>query len=300
MASTRNGTLLLTSTLEGKTESVFCMRSLGTGLVTYTHHDETVLYTSTKQGSRMQVVMLHSLHDNRIIRCFGGESALFSSMCMSPVSDTFATASMDGTFTVWDIRSPNPAAQGKVDGIPAVSIDPTGTVLSVATRDMGVALYDITKLDKGHFLHKQDCLPLTDRSRTSHVTQSAFSPDGKLLALTAPDTGVQLLDSFDLVPKATLLAHAQSATPTCGATFTPDSRFLLAGSSSGRVAAYDLSESDPSVLWLGSGKGTAAPEYTASASFHPTPIAAVRSHPSWSLIATAAQDEVVYWTYPEA
>jgi WD40 repeat protein len=53
------------------------------------------------------MVTYHSLHENKIIRYFRGHGDYVTALCTNPHNDTFITSSKDGTFRVWDMRTPN-------------------------------------------------------------------------------------------------------------------------------------------------------------------------------------------------
>lgn len=76
----------------------------GCRLVTFTHHESSVLHTSRTTGEHRGQIVYHSLHDNRVVRFFRGHMDLVSSIAMSPTADTFLSVSRDGTFRVWDLR----------------------------------------------------------------------------------------------------------------------------------------------------------------------------------------------------
>jgi COMPASS component SWD2 len=76
-----------------------------------------------------------SLHDNRYLRVFQGHSRSVVAVEMSPKEDVFASASLDGTIRIWDLRSTDCQAAMHFSGEgerPAVAFDPQGVVLAAA------------------------------------------------------------------------------------------------------------------------------------------------------------------------
>lgn len=84
---------------------------------------------------RMLQIRYLSLHDNRFLRTFKGHSKTIVAVEMSPKEDVFASASLDDTIRIWDLRSTDCQAAMRFDGgggRPAVAFDPQGVVLAVA------------------------------------------------------------------------------------------------------------------------------------------------------------------------
>ena len=78
-----------------------------------------------------------SLHDERYLRCFKGHTKPVVALEMSPKEDLFASAALDDTVRIWDLRSTDCAAALRYSGNgelsrPAVAFDPQGVVLAAA------------------------------------------------------------------------------------------------------------------------------------------------------------------------
>jgi COMPASS component SWD2 len=73
----------------------------GIRIIRSTHHSHCVLFSpgSNDDGvpSRRSDVHYHSVHDNKILRSFGGHSGTISGISVSPVNDNFLSSSIDGT-----------------------------------------------------------------------------------------------------------------------------------------------------------------------------------------------------------
>ena len=78
-----------------------------------------------------------SLHDERYLRCFKGHGKPVVGLEMSPKEDLFASASLDETVRIWDLRSTDCVAALRYSSNgeqsrPAVAFDPQGVVLAAA------------------------------------------------------------------------------------------------------------------------------------------------------------------------
>ncbi|RYG56832.1 hypothetical protein EON66_01905 [archaeon] len=113
-ASFNNGEIALISGDTGKRVADFRCADTSTRLLTHTHHPMAVLHTAGRgAGDVSGQVVLHSLHDNRILRVFRGHSAPVTKIAFSPIDDSFVTVSNDSTFMMWDVRDPNAIARGE-------------------------------------------------------------------------------------------------------------------------------------------------------------------------------------------
>jgi WD40 repeat protein len=82
------------------------MQNEGIRIVKSTHHGHCVLFSpggnsdGVPRRRRTDVIYYHSVHDNKILREFGGHAGggggHINGICMSPVNDTFLSSSVDG------------------------------------------------------------------------------------------------------------------------------------------------------------------------------------------------------------
>ena len=101
---------------------------------------------------------------------------------MSPKEDYFATASMDDTARLWDLRTVNCQGVMRFESggrRPAVAFDPQGLVFAAAISGGRVKLFDVRACDKGPFR----TFLTSDLGGSTDFTGIKFSNDGKLMLL---------------------------------------------------------------------------------------------------------------------
>jgi COMPASS component SWD2 len=219
---------------------------LGAGLVRCTHHPQALLVASTDTASEDRVQYL-SLHDNSYLRLFQGHTAPVVSMEVSPVDDTFLTASLDRTARKWDLRTPQCIGLIQASHRPAVAFGPQGLIFAVGGHGT-VKLYDARSCEQGPFADftcaKQQG---AGGAMVGAWDSMSFSRDGQTLLLAAADQRVLLLDAFSGKVRREYRAAAPDpagleAGPAAGASeacLSPDAQFVLAGSRDGDVSVWD-------------------------------------------------------------
>jgi len=204
-----------------------------------------------------------STHDNSFIRYFKGHKSKVQSLEMSPVDDTFLSAAVDDTVRLWDLRSPSCQGHLNVVSHPCVSYDPTGAVFAVMLNlKSAILMYDIRNYDKAPFLSESLKDPVLFRKSFPPVlpsyTSCRFSNDGKQLLIGTAGKVHYVLDSFSggilarleednsgmemvsISPDARVLASGEDIS------WSPDSRYVLAGSQDGKISIWDVNPPDSS------------------------------------------------------
>ena len=250
----------------GSREATLLSREYGCKMITATHHEQCVLHASN--GAKLDSpyggqVAYHSLYDNKVVRFFrSGTPASVSSISINPLSDWFISTYTDGTFRLWDLRTPNCQASGAIEAGEGAyaSFDYGGRCFAVATPSRGIALYDVqdfkrpafdsTRLQLLEFTVKPEPmpgLPQTPPRYPSRVTWTSldFSPDERFIALGTADRGVLIVDAFHLNREYALLnAHPIDPQNPAGVSWSPDGRFLAVGGADGHIYCYDLEGKD--------------------------------------------------------
>ena len=180
----------LYSVQTGTLDRVVTCATGGATLTRFTHDHLSVLVSSTDHTIRYT-----SLHDNSYLRYFKGHTDAVVGMEMSPKDDCFATASIDRTARIWDLRTTN--CQGIIPlsaGRPAVSFDNQGLVLAAAVDGGSVKLFDVRGYAKGPFTTFKIDGGGADGYGFSCVK---FSNDGKLMLVGTTNARAIVLDAFE-------------------------------------------------------------------------------------------------------
>src|SRR3954447_5139938 len=109
-----------------------------------------------------------------------------TALAYSPDGTTLASASWDGTITLWDINSGQPrrTLAGHVGPVNGVAFSPDGTLLASVGQDTVLRIWDVATGDQR--------LKLTGHAEP--ILTVAFSPDGTTVATGGQDTWVILWD----------------------------------------------------------------------------------------------------------
>ncbi|XP_061363586.1 protein ANTHESIS POMOTING FACTOR 1 isoform X3 [Gastrolobium bilobum] len=183
----------------------------GTDRICFTHHPSSVICSSRYNlESSGESLRYLSMYDNRYLRYFKGHKQRVVSLCMSPINDSFMSGSLDHSVRIWDLRVN--ACQGilRLRGRPAVAYDQQGLVFAVAMEGGAIKLFDSRSYDKGPF--------------------DTF--------LVGGDTAERY--GFSLEP---------SPGTTIEATFTPDGKYVVAGSGSGTMHAWSVEMKNEVACW---------------------------------------------------
>ncbi|XP_027928032.1 protein ANTHESIS POMOTING FACTOR 1 [Vigna unguiculata] len=215
----------------------------GTDRICFTHHPSSVIcsskYNLESTGESLRYL---SMYDNRCIRYFKGHKQRVVSLCMSPINDSFMSGSLDHSVRIWDLRVN--ACQGilRLRGRPAVAYDQQGLVFAVAMEGGAIKLFDSRSYDKGPF---DTFLVGGD---TAEVCDIKFSNDGKSMLLTTTNNNIYILDAYGGEKRCGFSLEASPGTPI-EATFTPDGKYMVAGSGGGTMHAWSIETKNEVACW---------------------------------------------------
>ncbi|KAL8153895.1 hypothetical protein V2J09_011655 [Rumex salicifolius] len=215
----------------------------GADRICFTHHPSSVVcsskYNLDTTGESLRYL---SMYDNRILRYFKGHKQRIVSLCMSPSNDSFMSGSLDHSVRIWDLRVN--VCQGilRLRGRPAVAYDQQGLVFAVSMEGGAIKLFDSRSYDKGPF---DTFLVGGD---TAEVSDIKFSNDGKSMLLTTSTNNVYVLDAYAGQKRFGFSLEPSPNTAT-EATFTPDGKYVIAGSGDGNFHAWNVETQTEVAVW---------------------------------------------------
>lgn len=302
---TKDSCLHLVDSLLGIERKKIFMKTHGIGLIAYTHHDSCVLVTSTKTKHWIRYV---SINDNKYLRYFVGHEARVVSLAMSPVDDTFLSASKDGVVFLWDLSSPQPIAKlpllEESTGNIRVRFDSVGQIFGVLCRDTRASkqylkLFSPSDCATGPFV---DLVPSQEliRAAIKKAQPSAmfsvvekylaavwvdfeFSPveDGSILVSTNTDL-LLLINSYnnDTEPVAICTRKNESGMTNLGFCFSADGKFIVAANDDKEIMVFDLKGTTITIL-----KG------------HLQAVTNIKCNPKYDVMASTCSS-LALWTSP--
>lgn len=190
------------------------------------------VHASTKEND---VIRYMSLAENKYIRYFTGHTKKVVTLCMNPADETFLSGSLDKTIRLWDLRSNHCQGLMNLSGRPVAAFDPEGLIFAAGVNSESVKLYDLRSFDKGPF----SSFTLETKSKEVDWTGLKFSPDGKSILISTSGSDIKLLDSFNGTPLQNFNGHLNTARLPLEASFSPDSQFVISGSSDGRIHIWN-------------------------------------------------------------
>lgn len=271
LSSGDDGRLCLYSTTQGSLLRVAHCAAHGMSLAKFTHDPMSAIVASPVDHA----IRYLSLHDKRYLRSFRGHTDRVVALEMSPKEDMLASASMDNTARLWDLRQSNCQGVLRFEGggqRPAVAFDAQGLVFAAAICGGAVKLFDIRGYDKGPFLTFSP-----DLGGAKSFSSLTFSNNGKQLLLATTSGAHTLLDAFSGGVTATFTVPNAKGLPLQAA-FSPDSNFVLAGGDDGSVHRWNI------------GEVKAAPVLRE----HTSPVTAIKCNPTRMMLASAA-NEICFW-----
>ena len=305
LAATDDETIQIYNCKEGKHVKTLFSKKYGVHLARFTHHSQSVLYSSTKVDDTIRYL---STHDNQFIRYFKGHTAPVTSLVLSPASDTFLSCSMDNTVKLWSLSTPNPTGTLLLNQPYLSAFDPSGSVLAIASPGTSsILMYDVRNYDKAPFAtfdmlpHEETYMP---GSAGRDWTSLEFANDGKSMLLATASAGHFLLDAFS----GDLKAFCARKTGSTGrlapgirsngdkggvqgqgdVCFSPDGRYLIGGAGQENLYVWDAQaaerETTPSTRTVGPTHELECKSRAAIVAFNP------RLH-----LCASADKEVVFW-----
>lgn len=227
--------ICLYSCQQGMLQKLVQCTKYGADLARFTHDPLSVLVASRK--ARDGTVRYLSLHDNRYLRNFEGHTDSTVALEMSPKEDFFASASLDGTARIWDLRTSSCQGIMKFGAGAqrlAVAFDPHGLVFATTTDASNqTKLFDVRAYEKGPFVTFEP-----DLGGSTSFSYVKFSHDGKFMLLSTTQGRVALLDAFSGDLMQTYSGHANEHGIPLEACFSPDAKYVISGSEDGIIRQW--------------------------------------------------------------
>ena len=110
------------------------------------------------------------------------------------------------------------------------SFDPEGLIFAVGVQSEQIKLYDVRSFEKGPFSTFKYKI-----ETGCDWTGVKFSLDGKLMMLTTNGAVVRVVEAFEGKPMFTLSGYQNNKGIHIEASFTPDSQYVISGSTDGKL-----------------------------------------------------------------
>ncbi|KAI9678645.1 MAG: member of Set1p complex, histone methyl transferase [Caeruleum heppii] len=297
---------------EGKHVKTLFSKKYGAHLARFTHHQQSVLYASTKGDDTIRYL---STHDNQYLRYFRAHTARVTSLSLSPANDTFLSSSLDNTVQLWSLNTPNPTGKLELHAPYLTAFDASATVMAIASpTTSSILLYDVRQYDKAPFA-TFDTLELEKTYTPSSVgrgwTTLEMANDGKSILLGTSGAGHFLLDAFDghlkafcvrpkgptgrIAPGTSSPEAEKSGIAGQGdVCLSPDGRYVVGGGGQDSLCIWDALAAPTTTSDPANGAAVKKPLHPQWELEAKGPAAVVAFNPRLNLCVSADR-EVVFW-----
>lgn len=197
---------------------------------------------------------------------------------MSPVDDKFLSGSLDQTIRLWDLRHPVCLGLMHLPGRPVANFDPEGLIFAAGISSDTIKLYDLRSFEKGPFsnfkVNKDPTNPNVE------WTGLKFSPDGKTILVSTNGSMIKLIDAFTGNVLHTFTGHVNAKNIPIEASFTPDSQYVLSGSSDGRIHIWSVEKGN---------------KVAVLSSDHQDTIQCIQFNPKYMMFASTCMQMVIFY-----
>ena len=143
-------------------------------------------------------------------------------------------------------------------------------IFAVGVQSEQIKLYDVRSFDKGPFSTFKYKI-----ETGCDWTGVKFSLDGKLMMLTTNGAVIRVVEAFEGKPMFTLSGYQNNKGIHIEASFTPDSQFVLSGSTDGKLHIWRTDTGQRCGVLTGE---------------HPHPVTNAQFNPRYAIMATSCQN----------
>ncbi|XP_055331284.1 WD repeat-containing protein 82-like [Paramacrobiotus metropolitanus] len=219
---------------KGSVQRIINSKKYGADNIMYSHSPSAALHSCTKVDHSIRYL---NLPENKYITAFTGHTNKVVQLALSPVDDKFISSSMDRTIRIWDHRVGCAGVLQNLSASPIVAFDPEGLVFAAGAsveHEQRVMLYDMRNYHEGPFnifRYPED--------RDCDWSIMKISPNGRYMLICTNGLNVYVMDSFTGVCLLILKGHTNRGL-NLEASFTPDSKYVIIGSSDGKIHIWSL------------------------------------------------------------
>ncbi len=303
--STNESSIHLVDSLSGDEKKKLYCKSSGIGKLEYTHHESCVLLSSEKKSFDLKY---QCFYDNRILRNFKGHTDKVTSLSISPIDDTFISASADKSVRLWNLNSAAACAKIQLPSYvenPTAKYDESGVVFGVMCFDTrkkmhNLKLFDSRNFEAGPFqnivpegplfesaalkTNQVQSLIQAQKSLQSPWLSFEFSTDGNHILVNTQSELLLVLDGFRSEVEPLVIASRKNDNNiSLGACFSANSKTVVTANEENELMVLDKTSGE----LLGSFGG------------HVAPVGCVRSNPKYDQIASGCVNTVLWIPKPE-
>lgn len=180
-------------------------------------------------GASGEIVAL-DVGTGKIAQKFVGHAEVVYAVAWRPKSDEIATASLDKTVKIWNIRDGRCVRTLKdhADGVFGVAYSANGKMFASGSADRSVKVYSLPDYRLLGVLN----------AHQEGVTRIAFHPNGRLLASASSDKTIRLWSLAKFPVENPERVQYEDATFSACA-FSPDGKMFVAGATNNRVRLWN-------------------------------------------------------------
>ncbi|XP_037960414.1 WD repeat-containing protein 82-like [Teleopsis dalmanni] len=275
-----NGQLMVTSSLDDQ----ICVYDCNTGLLKRAIHVDNygadilrptsfweIFFSSTKLNDDLRLL---DVNENKYIRFFKGHDKRVTSLAICPYSRRCLSTSLDRTAALWDTRVLNKVGMiNHNSDNSVVAFDPSSLNFALGVNGSLLKLYDCRNVMNGP-------IKTFKYANVEDWSQIEFSSDGNFCLISTNNDVIRLIDAKLGDPVQLFSGFANTVKIPLRASISPDSKYVLSGSTDCLVHIWNLNTGQKVKTVVGDKFG---------------PVQCVAFHPKSMLFATASYKNTSFW-----